>query len=122
VIDGHTDGSGQKVHELDRSGVECGVAQADAKSVTNSAETEERLDRLAEQLGRAVQLLQAGSGGVAVKDQLAKLHRALLEVVKDTGLDPSDVVQRDIETSTRPASAIPQPFRPVDMSAFAINR
>lgn len=99
--------------------------------MTNSPDTEERLDRLAEHLGRTVQLLQAGAAGVAVKDQLAKLHRSLLEVVKDTNLDPTDVVHREIDTGAppaasipapRPAAGVPAPFRPVDLSYYVTSQ
>jgi hypothetical protein len=112
--------------------VECDGASADPKGVTDTADTEERLDRLAAQLGRTVELLQTGSGGVALKDQLAKLHRTVLEVVKDAGLDPTDVVQRDVETGAPAvptvaapallAPSIPAPFRPVDASFFTAAR
>ena len=122
-----SDGSGQTGQLLDRSGVECDVVAVDPFYVTNSADTEERLDRLADHLGRTVRLLHDGGEGVALKDQLAKLHRALLEVVKDDSIDPTDLVHRKIQTMSRPvatipAPSIPQPFRPIDVSAYVGNR
>jgi hypothetical protein len=64
--------------------------------------------------------MESGVPVVALKDQLVKLHKACLDVVKDADLDPTADVQRDIVNIARsiPAPSIPRPFRPIDMSAF----
>src|SRR3954469_22601658 len=105
---------------LRRSGVEPAGVTVDSIGVTTGNESEERLDRLASMLGRTTQLLNAGGTGVALKEQLIALQRALFDVVKDDAVDPSAIVQRDVPaTATRPGLPnIPRPFRPVDMSAY----
>ena len=86
--------------------------------MTNSQDSDERLDRLALLLGRTTQLLASGGTGVALKEQLMALQRALFDVVKDNELVADAIVQRNIET-TRPVPKIPGPFRPVDTSVYA---
>ncbi len=82
---------------------------------TNSDET---LDLLAVQLSQTVRLLEAGTSTVALKDQLVKVYRVILDVMKDDGLDPLDDVQRDVVTSSHRLPMIPRPFRPVDVTMF----
>ena len=61
--------------------------------------------------------MESGVPVVALKDQLMKLHKVCLDVVKDADLEPTDDVQRDIVTPRAvPATSIPRPFQPVDMS------
>lgn len=91
--------------------------------MTNSTESNERLDRLAAHLGRVVELLESGGTGVAMKDQLIALQRVVLDVVKDTDLEPTTMVQRDVvSTAFEPGPEIPRPFRPIDVSALAADR
>ena len=62
--------------------------------------------------------METGVPVVALKDQLMKLHKVCMDVVKDADLDPTDDVQRDIVTVRRsvPEVSIPRPFQPVDIT------
>ncbi|MFL6239056.1 MAG: hypothetical protein ACJ735_06150 [Actinomycetes bacterium] len=81
--------------------------------------SDDRLDDLAVHLRRVVMAMETGVPVVALKDQLIKLHKACLEVVKDADLDPTEDVRRDVLTPSPSGVMIPRPFRPVDMSAFS---
>ena len=83
----------------------------------NSA-SDERLDQLAAKLNTVVTSLESGVPVVALKDQLVKLHKACLDVVKDADLEPTSDIQRDVVRPARAKVTIPRPFQPVDLSRY----
>jgi hypothetical protein len=96
-----------------------GVDNSDPEDVSNNSESDDRLDDLAVHLRRVVMAMESGVPVVSLKDQLIKLHKACLDVVKDSDLDPTEDVRRDVLHPSPSGVMIPRPFRPVDMSTLS---
>ncbi|MDX6284701.1 MAG: hypothetical protein QOG53_186 [Frankiales bacterium] len=82
-------------------------------------DSDARLDRLAMHLGLTMRLLENGSVGISVKDQLRALNAALDDVVDDDELKDGAFVQRVVPLAGE--AQVPQQrlFHAVDTRASA---